>query len=110
MQFKAEIGRRQRAVADKLIGQRGLDRLALLVEQADRVRAFDLELKRPFTATIKQNDRPAWVLVPTASVVCDHRGSEIALTQVESPIRPEIKVIADAHAVGAGQSALKGCR
>jgi len=28
---------------------------------------------------------------------------------VESPIRPEIKVIADAHAVGAGQSALKGC-
>jgi len=58
MQFKAEIGRRQRAVADKLIGQRGLDRPALLVEQADRVRAFDLELTRRFTAAVKRNDRP----------------------------------------------------
>lgn len=104
------VGRRHRPIAGQLIGQRGLNRPALLVEQADRLKPSDLELQRSLAAAVKQNDLPARVPAPAASVIGDHRRSFIDLTQVKDAIRPEIQVVADGLAVGAGQHTPKGCR
>jgi hypothetical protein len=87
-----------------------LNRPPLLVEQADGVGAFYLELKLPFTGAVKQNGRPARVRLPAAAVVCDHWSSKIGLTQMKDTIRPEVKVVANALAICAGQSALESCR
>jgi len=71
------------------------------------LRPSDLELQGSLAAAVKQNDRPARVPAPAASVIGDHRGSFIDLTQVKDAIRPEIQVVADALAVAQGSIPLK---